>query len=878
MRVASGRGGELERAFAFGTVRQVFEPVVGEAGPAKRALLLAGAAAPAASIVAPDGAGRVESELGGLHGIYWLTTNLSREQPLMIAVDDLHWVDDPSLRALSYLARRLADIPVALVVTLRPGEPGAPHELLDAICAQADAVTTRLRPLGSEAIATMVSSALPGADDELCDACFEASAGNPFYLHELLISLDGHASAEHARVAAAPELGDRIVRRIDRIGPEAAALAQAMAVMGDGGSLDAAAAASGVEPSAAAAVASRLSRVEILAREDPFEFAHPLVRRSIYDALSVAERDRAHAAAAHVLGDAGASAGMVGAHLSRLRPAGSPEVVAGLRAAAREAASRGAPEAAAAVLRRGLEEGAADPPRAELLYELGQMEVVARDLTAVGHLNEALELADDVVLRARIALPLGAILGAMGQWDTLLPMLSDAIDGLDGREPELDLELQSFRAIALANDGDLVGEFVRDEGRLLELAQGEPWAARALCALLAVNWVGRGERIDEARRLIDHGMRDGRLLRERGSTAWPAPQVLSALILIEDTPRALEVADQLAAIARRDGSTLGSLTAVAFRAWSHVRSGDLAAAEGEMQTVMDVALPNDLQMELATFYWFLGDALGERPGIDAFAAAVEGMEPQAEFGRTMAGAMMREVRGRYMLHVRGDRAGAVGELRAAVDVYRRLRVSPVRGPSRSALALALPADARDEAVELAEEEVALAEQAGLPRPLAIALRAQARLNGRDEEVELLRRSVALLESTDARLEQARSLVALGSALRRRSHRVDAREPLTAGLELAERAGAGATSARAAEELKAAGAPPRRRARTGTYSLTVSEARVARLVATGRSNAEVAQELFVSLKTIETHLTRIYSKLSLSGPNARQRLAAALADS
>jgi DNA-binding NarL/FixJ family response regulator len=131
--------------------------------------------------------------------------------------------------------------------------------------------------------------------------------------------------------------------------------------------------------------------------------------------------------------------------------------------------------------------------------------------------------------------------------------------------------------------------------------------------------------------------------------------------------------------------------------------------------------------------------------------------------------------------------------------------------------------------------------------------------------------------TDARLEYARSLVALGSALRRRSHRTEAREPLAIAMELAHRGGADATAARALEELKATGARPRRRALTGIDALTASEARVARLVAEGRANADVAQELFVSLKTIETHLTSVYSKLGLTGPGARRRLVTALAE-
>jgi DNA-binding CsgD family transcriptional regulator len=121
------------------------------------------------------------------------------------------------------------------------------------------------------------------------------------------------------------------------------------------------------------------------------------------------------------------------------------------------------------------------------------------------------------------------------------------------------------------------------------------------------------------------------------------------------------------------------------------------------------------------------------------------------------------------------------------------------------------------------------------------------------------------------------LVELGAALRRRHQRSAALESLSAGLELADRCGADRLVTRAREELQAAGFRPRRAARFGKAALTASELRVARRAAEGRSNEELAQELYVSTKTIETHLTKAYAKLGLSGRGARGRLAEALAD-
>jgi DNA-binding CsgD family transcriptional regulator len=188
------------------------------------------------------------------------------------------------------------------------------------------------------------------------------------------------------------------------------------------------------------------------------------------------------------------------------------------------------------------------------------------------------------------------------------------------------------------------------------------------------------------------------------------------------------------------------------------------------------------------------------------------------------------------------------------------------------LALAVQADERDYAEGLVAEELALARRSGVPEVEGAVLRTSGLLARGDAAIELLEQSAALLAPTRARLEHARSLVELGAALRRAGRRGEAREHLGAGLELADACGADRLLARAREELHAAGARPRRTARSGVAALTPSELRVARRAADGRSNVEIAQELYVTTKTVETHLSAAYAKLGLSGRGARERLA------
>jgi DNA-binding CsgD family transcriptional regulator len=174
---------------------------------------------------------------------------------------------------------------------------------------------------------------------------------------------------------------------------------------------------------------------------------------------------------------------------------------------------------------------------------------------------------------------------------------------------------------------------------------------------------------------------------------------------------------------------------------------------------------------------------------------------------------------------------------------------------------------------LAAAELALAERFGAPRTVVVARRAVAlAAAGDDERVERLSAAIAAVAAPDAPVERARCQVDLGAALRRAGHRRDAREPLRAALDAASGAGALALAARAEAELQATGARPRRVRLSGADALTPSERRVAELAAAGRSNPEIAQLLFVTRRTVETHLTSAYRKLDVS---SREQLAFAL---
>ena len=210
-------------------------------------------------------------------------------------------------------------------------------------------------------------------------------------------------------------------------------------------------------------------------------------------------------------------------------------------------------------------------------------------------------------------------------------------------------------------------------------------------------------------------------------------------------------------------------------------------------------------------------------------------------------------------------ADAHADLLTAADRWRELGVLHVGWASwrvdaaEALVALGDPAGAR----RLAEEHLALAGRLGIAGPAGAGLRALARTAGRGERIPLLERAVARLAGSPAQLEHVRALVDLGAALRRANRREDARGTLRHALDLAERGGMHLLARRARDELQAAGARPRRAALSGPAALTAAEHRVATLAAHGHTNREIAEQLYVTRRTVETHLTHAFQKLDIA---------------
>jgi DNA-binding CsgD family transcriptional regulator len=883
--VLSGRGGELERDFPFGVMRQLFEPFFVAVGEARREALLRGAAEPAARALGlePDAAaGPVEGGPGALHAVYWLTANLVQETPAILAVDDVHWADASSLRALGYIALRIADLPLALIAALRPDEPDAPTKLLDELVWAPDATRLSVRPLGPGSVARIVREHLPDADQATCEAAHKATAGNPLYLRELLRSLPAEGTGENpgselvARLAI-PSLGARVMRRVGRVAPEAQPLARAMAVLGDGSRLASAGELAEIDDAKAGLIAHTLRRIEILADEDPVRFVHPLVRRSVYDSMSITEREAQHRAASEILARAGAPPAAVAMHLGALTPSGSVTVAEGVVAAADMAVAQGATDEAVRWFQRALDEGAPRPAPAGILTGLGLSKAALRDPRAIEPLHRALAETEDPGLRAYIATALADLLVLSGEWAAAMDVTRSFRASLGTDDGDAFAQMAAIELMLAAYSPGLGAGLDLDPRELMHLAEGPGWGSHALAAALAVRAAHRSEDPRQVRRLVDRALADDLLVKDIGAGRWPMANVLIALTDIDEYDRALALSDAVREVARPSGSVTTEILASDHRGWIHARRGDLAAAEADMRPGLAMALAANLTTVIGTQLFYLQDALLERDSLGDIAEVAQTLDPGPGVEGTWAAGALAMARGRLRMQKRDQERG-LDDLRHTVELARTLRMGPTVWPIRSVLALALPRSERDEALALVDEELDLARATGLPRPEGVALRAAGALaagNGEGDAIELLGESVAVLERSPARLEHARSLVALGAALRRAGQRADAREPLSAGLGLARAGGAQRLARHAADELRAAGGRRSARLGTGRDALTASELRVAQLAANGASNPEIAQELFVSLKTVETHLSHAYAKLDLSGRGARRHLAQAL---
>jgi DNA-binding CsgD family transcriptional regulator len=883
MRVLGARAGEHEAEFAFGVVRQLFEQPLTNASADQRAELLAGAAAlvePLFPAVQPGPSPALaDSAFAIQHGLYWLAANIAYLQPTCLIVDDLHWADGPSLHWLGYLVRRLEGLPLVVVAGTRPPEQGHDQARLDELLTDPAALIIQPAPLTLPSIMQLTRTRLGLEPAEaFCAAVAVAAGGNPLFVGALLdaIAQEGlEPTGAHARAVLG--LGARAISRavsvrLGRLPPDSIAVARAAAILGDGSELRQTAALAELDLLVAGQAATRLVRVDLFRDADPIEFFHPVVRSALYDTIDAGTRIVLHRRAADILAAAGAPPERAAGHLLQVAPAGDPSVVRALQIAADRALASGAYTTAVDYLRRALAEPPEGAERFEVLLELGLAERRIGAPNAVGRLEAAMHAATEPTRRARAGLEYGRTLFYANRLVDAITVLSEASEALGDDDPDLK---ERF-------DGEIIGaaRWVADfyplaAERLAAIDEAElhgGGGTAQLLAALAVDEAVRCGSREQATRRARQALAMG-VLQDEDAIGYQ--HAVNALFMAGEAEEASAAYEQAVRRARLRGDPFALSNLLGFLAYVRLRLGRLLDAEADLREGLE--LSRAAAAASTAFQWHAGtlaEVLIERGELKEAGALVESARLDNQPADNMQLFFLRSARGKLHL-LAHEPQHALADFQTIIDVaVAGGAFSPVWLPARSLAALSLHHLGRDaEATTLIEQELDLARLWGAPVGIAVALRTLGVVSGGPDGLAMLGEATDMLEQTTARLEHARALVEYGGALRRSKQRIEARERLREGVDIAHRLGALALVAQANDELAATGARPRKVVQTGLDTLTASERRVAQLAADDMSNKDIAQALFVTIKTVEVHLSSVYRKLEIS---SRRQLAPTLA--
>ncbi|MBG0560385.1 ATP-binding protein [Actinoplanes aureus] len=860
MAVLRARGSPLERDFPFGLARQAFATTPADPcwtqvcqGPAA----LAGRVLDAGP---PNPGHGVEAMHAAAHGLFWLTARYAAVQPVLLCVDDVHWADPPSLRWLAGLARGITELPLALVVAVRSGEPDAESlaELL------ATAIPLPLHPLDPDAATAMVRAVLPRATPAFTRACHQACGGNPFLLSALLSQLraervtpDDEAAAGLSRIGPY-RVARWVEHQLRRLPDGAIDLARALAVLGPGATLRQAAELAEIDPARAALLSDAMRTAGLLAPTTAPTLAHPVVATALYDGMGAGVRGLWHARAARQ--PAPNDPERAALHLLRTEPAGDAFAVDRLREAAAHATTRGAPEIAATFLRRALAEPPGDPATGTAVrLDLALALSAGRQDGPVGLARQVVATIEAADARAEAALRCGRALALTGEREAAVDLYLLALDRPAGVPPATLARIEAELAANASVDSRTreMAETLLARSRAADVPPSL-WRANAL---LQATLAGRppAECLELVAPLLDTGT----LEAERDSLLPSAVGIM--LTVNEDLDRTRAMADALIAGALARGWPSSAAHGRFLSAMARLPAGEVDAAVADARASVTFKLDTGTTPPTALIWALhpLVDALVEadRPAEAEAALVASGItEPPAH---AVTAPLFLQSRARLRL-AQGRHAEALDDLLAAGRCWTELGV---RHPGlaswradavRAYLALGCPADA----VRVAGEHLAAARQTGTPGALGAALRATALVESGPQRIVMLQEAVRVTTGAAARLQHAYALHDLGCALRRANRKAEAREPLLASLEIADAGGAARLAGRARAESHAAGARPRRTARHGMEALTDAERQVVRLATRGLTNRQISERLTLSRRTVETHLAHAYQKLDI----------------
>jgi DNA-binding CsgD family transcriptional regulator len=844
MRVARAVGVESEMELPFASVHQLCTPLLDRLddlpGPQRDAL---GVAFGLREGAAPD------RFLVGL-AVLTLLSAMAEERPLLCVVDDAQWLDQASAQALAFAARRLLAEPVGLVFAAR--QPG---EQFDGL-AELD-----VRGLPEPDARALLGSVVRGLDDQVRDRILAETNGNPLALLELPRGLGPTQLAGGFGLVGAQPVPARIEQafglRLAALPAETRSLMLAAAAdpTGDPVLVWRAAEHLGI-PAAATVVAKADGLLEIGTR---VRFRHPLVRSAVYSAASPTQRQAAHLALAEAT-DASRDPDRRAWHLAAAAAGPDDEVAAELERSAGRAQARGGMASAAAFLQRAARLTSDRALRSKRALAAGQSSLQAGGLDAAAEmLTIALAGPLDELQQARADLLRGQIAFAAGGGSdapALLVKAAKRLEPLDAalaRQTYLEAWVAARFAGRFAGAGDLFE--VARAARTASPPPGPPRPSDLLLDGLAVLVTeGRAQAAPQLRRAARAFADDEITIEE--NLAWGFLAVLAARILWDEERWHTIAARQLRSC--RAGGLLGQLViAVNALAILKVWRGDFAAAASLVAEAESIAAATGTR-----FAPFAGVVLAGFRGAEAEAvplfdavsadARVTGQGLGAQFSQWVAAILNNGLR-RYEM--------ALAQARQATEQAPMLQVSVWALPEL------IEAASRTGQTRLAADSLErLAEATSIGQTdwaPGIYARCRALLSDGQDADRWYRHAIDRLDRTSLRPELARAHLLYGEWLHREHRRADARARLRTAHEMFEEIGMQAFAERARLELRAAGETIRMRTADIYRELTPQETQIARMARSGLSNPEIAAQVFLSTRTVQYHLAKVFTKLGIT---------------
>ncbi|WP_241827075.1 helix-turn-helix transcriptional regulator [Streptomyces graminilatus] len=809
---------------------------------------------------------------------------LTAHRPLALVLDDVHWCDVSSLRWLRFLLTRSRHRPLLVLTASRDeAEPPGDGELAQLTAWHASAVL-RLGPLDPAAVADVVRRRLGAPEPHFAQECARASGGNPRLLHQLLDALsDAGVQPLASETERVMEFGQAAVRaslrtRLAVLPEPVRNVSVALATVGD------------INPALVGAVA-RVSakrartalavlREEGIVAPDGFGFVHETYRRTVTDTLLPRERTRLRERAATLLNDTAQPVRRSADLLLRLPRLEGAWMSDALCAAADEAMHQGEPLDGVRYLRRLLADQYDPAQRERTRIRLAEAVLRLEPAASLPELLAAVRRAATPVEAARLAVRYGDAAIAAQNVLAAEPVLVEALDTLrraTGGRPgteEADLECQLRSALVVMGlsqtpDSPNGRARVRESATALRAARqpagdtpGERRTLAAQALLAAVEGRSAPAAVTLARRALNSGAWDERISHQSG---W-------ALVLADEVELSSRVFEQALDVSRAQGNDWAHHLHLAQRGLTLYLRGAVREGLAAARRAMDIderapwrrssALPPSVMAVLLT-------AAG-RPE-----AADELLTRRGIVERTDAPAAGELGWLRHLLTLywgasrwrRGDRAGALRRfLRTGEELRAYGVVNPVVSPWWVYAVKLLVKDGRvSEARELIEQVDAPAADWGTPRALGQVLLARASVAADQRtSIDLCLEAADVLAGSPDLSSRIRADHQLGRALLRAGDQAAARKHLRQAVDLATRTGDHGTAGAAADLLVTAGGRLRK-ATDGPAGLllTKSELQIAELAMRGVSNQRIADELYITLRTVETHLTATYRKLGVS---------------